>query len=126
MANTQGKADHKGAGITSALILAAAALLFVNSYWFQFSADGSFLMYRAGQLGLVSDAWAKDHLLDIVYFKKLPDGSWEYRVARPLVGYALIPGLVAKRTTKNLGALCQTPDANGNKGCLLTSLVGKP
>lgn len=124
MNQARGKLGRKGAIAAWVIMLVVAAMIGTN-FWFQSTADGSFLMYRAAQIGLVSDTWAKGHLLDIVYFKRLPDGSWEYRVPRPLLGDALVPGIVAKRTTKDLGALCETPDANGNKGCMLVSLVGR-
>ncbi|MBA9859511.1 hypothetical protein [Ralstonia insidiosa] len=112
--------------VAAGVVFALTAFLLGTSYLFQIGADGSFLMYRAGQHGLVSDAWAKDHLLDVVYFKQLSDGTWEYRVPRPVIGYAYVPGLVAKHTSKDLGALCESPDSNGNRGCLRASLVRKP
>ncbi|MBA9846744.1 hypothetical protein [Ralstonia pickettii] len=112
--------------IVMGVIFAAAAYFLGTSYLFQIGADGSFLMYRAAQLGLVPDKWAKEHLLDVVYFKQISDGTWEYRVPRPLVGYAYLPGVVAQRTTKDLGALCGAPDPNGMRGCQLVRLIEKP
>ncbi|MGF6786965.1 hypothetical protein [Paraburkholderia sp. 35.1] len=78
---------------------------------------GSFLMYRAGQLGLVSAQYAADHPLCIVRFTQRSNGEWEYRVHRPLLGYAAIPGLVSHHTRQNLGRLCDTRDPRGNFGC---------
>ena len=112
--------------IVMGVIFAAAAYLLGTSYLFQIGADGSFLMYRAAQLGLVPDKWAKGHVLDVVYFKQISDGTWEYRVPRKLIGYAYVPGVVAKQTSKDLGALCNTPDPNGNRGCQRARFIEKP
>ncbi|MBN3761356.1 hypothetical protein G3O01_11070 [Burkholderia sp. Ac-20365] len=103
--------------IGGAAIVMAACYCVVTNLLFLQSYTGSFLMYRAGQLGLVSQEYANRHLLDIVMYRQTGDGKWEFRVPRPVIGYAAIPGLIAHKTERNLQDLCLTPDANGNRGC---------
>ena len=73
---------------------------------FQSAADGSFSMSGAKRLGLVTTDYAKRHPNDSVLFKQIGPALFEYRVKRPLVGYAGIPWLVARRTEIDLARRC--------------------
>jgi hypothetical protein len=55
------------------------------------SADGSFQMSGAWQVGLVSGEYALDHATDAVLFKQVGPKMFEFRVKRPILGYAGIP-----------------------------------
>jgi hypothetical protein len=86
---------------------------------FQSSYDGSISMPRAAELGLVSAAHAAQHPNDAVLFERVGHELFEYRVKRPIIGYAGIPWLVARRTNLDLTDKCNglgvdgcTPGAN--------------
>ena len=83
---------------------------------FQTAADGSFSMNRASEVGLVSVQYAEQHATDAVLFKRVGPTLFEYRVRRPLVGYAGIPWLVARRTEIDLARHCEDL---GHEGCTL-------
>ncbi|MFP3637654.1 hypothetical protein [Paraburkholderia sp. SIMBA_054] len=102
--------------ITSAVGIAIVYCVVTNLLFLK-SDTSSFLMYRAGQLGLVSQQYAADHLTDIVYFRQISANEWEYRVPRPIIAYAAVPGFISHKTDRNLLALCDTRDPNGNYGC---------
>ncbi|MBC8738496.1 hypothetical protein F6X40_17115 [Paraburkholderia sp. UCT31] len=85
----------------------------LSSMAFQSSFDGSFLMYRAAQLGLVNSTYAAQHETDVVLFKQVGPATFEYRVRQPIFGYAGIPWLVVHRTTIDLDRLCDAPGATG-------------
>lgn len=99
------------------LIFAGVAYSAVTSFVFLTGQHGSFLMYRAAQLGLVPQSYAERHLADIVLFRQVAAGEWEYRYGPPLLGYANIPGVTSHRTPQDLLSLCNTRDPNGNYGC---------
>ncbi|SAL71695.1 hypothetical protein AWB74_04243 [Caballeronia arvi] len=83
---------------------------------FQTAADGSFSMSRASEVGLVSVHYAEQHATDAVLFKRVGPTLFEYRVRRPLVGYAGIPWLVARRTEIDLARHCEDLS---HEGCTL-------
>ena len=124
MSSATTTAKHSLPLIASRSVTVAAALCFAGyiycqatTFLFTSDGDGSFLMYRAAQLGLVSQSYAQAHLLDVVPFRKDSDGLWEYRVPSPVLGYAPIPGLIVHRTSRNLLEACDTRDPQGNYGC---------
>lgn len=80
---------------------------------FQSSSDGAFSMPRAAELGLVSAAYAAQHPNDAVLFERVGHELFEYRVKRPIIGYAGIPWLVARRTNLDLVDKCNGLGAGG-------------
>ncbi|WP_143749538.1 hypothetical protein [Caballeronia arvi] len=80
---------------------------------FQSSYDGSFSMPRAAELGLVSVIYAAQHPNDAVLFERVGHELFEYRVKRPIIGYAGIPWLVAHRTNLDLADKCEGLGAHG-------------
>jgi len=98
-----------------ALVIAVAYCVLSNLS-FESSFDGSLSMSRATQLGLVSVRFAIHHASDVVLFKRVGPGMFEYRVRRPLVAYSGIPWLVAHHTGLDLLAICNT---TGKAGCKL-------
>ncbi|AQH01380.1 hypothetical protein A9R05_21345 [Burkholderia sp. KK1] len=74
---------------------------------FQSAADGSFSMARAKEVGLVTADYATEHASDTVLFKRIGPTLFEYRVRRPVVGYAGIPWLIARRTDIDLAQHCE-------------------
>lgn len=62
-------------------------------------------------------SYADRHLTDIVLFRQVGAGEWEYRYGLPILGYANIPGVTSHRTTQDLMSLCNTRGPNGNFGC---------
>lgn len=83
---------------------------------FQSSFDGSLSMPRAAAAGLVTATYAQQHAADVVLFKRVGPELFEYRVKRPIVGYAGIPWLVAHRTNIDLTGLCE---GRHRQGCRL-------
>ncbi|KXV09499.1 hypothetical protein CR51_10090 [Caballeronia megalochromosomata] len=73
-------------------------------------------MSGAKELGLVTADYAEQHTTDAVLFKQVGPALFEYRVKRPLVGYAGIPWLVARRTEIDLAHRCASI---GRDGCKL-------
>ncbi len=98
-------------------IVVFAAYCLISNIRFLSRADGSFLMYRAAEVRLVSDDYARKHLDRIVWFARNSDGSWEYRVALSFLGYAYIPWVNSTTTQVDLGTVCDWVDPHGNHGC---------
>jgi hypothetical protein len=80
---------------------------------FQSSHDGSFSMPHAAELGMVSARYATQHPNDPVLFKRVGHDLYEYRVKRPIIGYAGIPWLVTHRTKLDLVDKCNGLGADG-------------
>jgi hypothetical protein len=95
-----------------ALVIAVTYCVLSNLN-FQASFDGSLSMYRAAEMGLVSKDFASRHPTDLVLFKHVGPDVFEYRVRRPLLGYAGIPWLVVHRTAADLIALCGASGTTG-------------
>lgn len=95
--STTGHQVFVGLGV---LLLVIYMYCQTTSFLFVSDCDGSFLMYRAAELGFVSDAYAKAHPIDVVLFRRDANGQWEYRAPLTTLGYAAIPGLAAHRTYK--------------------------
>lgn len=83
---------------------------------FQSSFDGSLTMPRAAEVGLVTETYAQHHAAEVVLFKRVGPELFEYRVKRPILGYAGIPWLVAHRTDIDLTGLCE---GRRRQGCRL-------
>jgi hypothetical protein len=73
-------------------------------------------MHRAAQMGLVSEEYADQHAADRVLFKHVGPDLFEYRVKRPILSYAGIPWLVARRTNIDLVSRCEEL---GHEACSL-------
>lgn len=74
---------------------------------FQSSSDGSLPMPQAAAAGLVTRTYAQQHAADVVLFKRVGPKLFEYRVKRPILGYAGIPWLIAHRTNIDLTEHCE-------------------
>ncbi|MGF6634094.1 hypothetical protein [Paraburkholderia sp. MM6662-R1] len=96
------------------VLVIAVAYCVLSNLAFEYSFDGSLSMPRAAQLGLVSVRFAIRHASDVVLFKRIGPGMFEYRVRRPLVAYSGIPWLVAHHTGLDLLAIC---NVTGKGGC---------
>jgi hypothetical protein len=115
--NPATNAGNRVAAALGALLLAVYMYCQITSFIFLSACDGSFLMYRAAELGFVSAAYAQAHPVDVVLFRQDSDGKWEYRVPLAVLGYAGIPGVVIHRTSANLLEACNTRGPNGSFGC---------
>ncbi|SAL00334.1 hypothetical protein AWB78_05933 [Caballeronia calidae] len=80
---------------------------------FRSSFDGSLSMSLAAETGLVTETYAQQHATDVVLFKRVGPELFEYRVKRPIVGYAGIPWLVAHRTNIDLTERCEGHHPHG-------------
>src|ERR1700692_2250582 len=89
--STTGNRVFVGLGL---LLLVIYMYCQITSFLFLSDCAGSFLMYRAAELGFVSDAYAQAHPVDVVLFRQDADGTWEYRAPLTILGYPAIPGLV--------------------------------
>jgi hypothetical protein len=105
------------AGVVAKPIIAISiAYCVLSNISFQSSSDGTLAMSRAAEIGLVTEDYAEHHATDVVLFKHVGPELFEYRVKRPVVSYAGIPWLVARRTTIDLLSRCE---AIGRDGCNL-------
>ena len=95
-------------------IAISIAYCVLSNISFQFAADGSFSMSRAEEVGLVTMDYAQQHATEAVLFKRIGPALFEYRIKRPLLGYAGIPWLVARRTDIDLAHRCEN-----HPGCKL-------
>jgi hypothetical protein len=98
------------------MVVISIGYCFLSSISFQFAADGSFSMRRAEEAGLVTAEYAEQHPSDVVLFKRVGAGLFEYRVRRPILGYAGVPWLIAHRTNIDLVRYCEHVS---NEGCTL-------
>ncbi|SAK95290.1 hypothetical protein AWB81_05262 [Caballeronia arationis] len=105
------------AGVVAKPIVAiSVAYCVLSNISFQSSSDGSLAMHRAAQMGLVSEEYADQHAADRVLFKHVGPDLFEYRVKRPILSYAGIPWLVARRTNIDLVSRCEEL---GHEACSL-------
>ncbi|WP_143749289.1 hypothetical protein [Caballeronia arvi] len=93
--------------VAKPVIAISIAYCVLSNISFQFAADGSFSMRRAEEVGLVTLDYAQQHATDAVLFKRVGPELFEYRIKRPLLGYAGIPWLVARRTDIDLAHRCE-------------------
>jgi hypothetical protein len=100
--------------VAKPLILISVGYCVLSNISFQSSCDGSLTMHSAANAGLVTEGYAVQHAEDVVLFKRVGPQFFEYRIKRPILGYAGIPWLVARRTNIDLLDQCQ---ALGNSGC---------
>lgn len=72
-------------------------------------------MRLAAADGLVTEKYALQHAEDIVLFKRVGPRLFEYRIKEPILVYAGIPWLVARRTNIDLLELCRKAGIAGCK-----------
>ena len=102
--------------IAKPIVVIAIGYCVLSNVSFQFFADGSLSMRQAEEAGLVTMQYAERHASEVVLFKRVGPKLFEYRVSRPLLGYAGIPWLIAHRTTVDLVRRCES---SKGEGCML-------
>ena len=102
--------------VAKPIVIISIGYCVLSSACFQLSADGALDIRGAQQAGLVTEDYALRHETDAVLFKQVGPRMFEFRVKRPILGYAGIPWLISHRTDIDLVHQCEKL---ANDGCTL-------
>jgi len=103
--------------ISKPIVIISVGYCVLSNISFQSSFDGALSMPRAFDAGLVTKGYAQNHAAEVVLFKRIGPRLFEYRVKHPLLRYAGIPWLIARRTNVDLATRCEGSTTDGcNEG----------